>query len=904
MEGEREMSETIGMGMIVRNSEKTIEGCIKSFIDYVDQCVIVEAGESTDDTPKILRKLAMEYKKIELYQFEWIDDFAAARNFSFSKLTTDWYMWVDSDDIVANPHKLRELADKATPDVAAIWFPYYYALDEFGNLTTLFERERLLRAKLGWIWKGRLHETVSPITEGKFVRTDEVVIQHNHLASGPRNDRNFRILNIMLKESPEDKRIWLYLGHQHFAVREWLDAAKWYLKFGADKGAIDIERYQALNYCSKAMREFKDPQAVDVALMALELFPGYKDSYLELAHSYLALGDFDKALHWAEMSDAKATITEPPHIIFINPLDYTYNKFCLQAECYLKKGIFEKAFEFLQKAFEIRPQPSLQENINFVRDMVRRERAANSIKTLATHLLDGQEISKLPDLLKVVPYWMKDLPDYQMLKSGVGFYTKDMQSKPEIVEKEDGSVLINVGNVTDVGWLLKELDKTHDKVTAICPFPTSETKQIQVLSQTDFEEIVTAVPGRHLINLQREPSRMICEYDKKPPQGLCVRIFCGQGLENWNPQTIRDIGCGGSETWAAYTAKELAKRDCQPIIYGMDNQVWDGVIYRHFSLYNPTSIMSHLFISSRVPELFNTAILTKQRWLWFHDIHRWQRFTPEIASEIDALVVLSQWHVNFIKATYPFLKDAEVIDMDKNILTYDDCETQGSWYTDAKASHLPKLVILGNGIDTERFSELTEKRIPHRFIWLSSPDRGLEQVLDLWPLLKKALPDAELNIYYGWEYFDSALSDPHYRSFKEKIRKLVGQPGVEWRGRIGQAELARELMKADCLLYPPPHGFRETYGIAFLEAQAAGVLCFYRKNGALGETIGDRGIPLENNMTQEEIVDIIVSTLHNVDRCDKIRRSGREYAMGRSWGRQVEKLLEVYQSIELQQSQP
>jgi len=113
-------------------------------------------------------------------------------------------------------------------------------------------------------------------------------------------------------------------------------------------------------------------------------------------------------------------------------------------------------------------------------------------------------------------------------------------------------------------------------------------------------------------------------------------------------------------------------------------------------------------------------------------------------------------------------------------------------------------------------------------------------------------------------------------------------------------QLANELAKSDVMLYPPPHGFRETYGIAFLEAQAAGVICFYRQNGALGETIGKRGVPLKLDATKEEIVSIIVSTLHNVEKCGKIRESGIDYAMKCSWEVQAEKLLEVYRRLDEQ----
>ena len=101
-------------------------------------------------------------------------------------------------------------------------------------------------------------------------------------------------------------------------------------------------------------------------------------------------------------------------------------------------------------------------------------------------------------------------------------------------------------------------------------------------------------------------------------------------------------------------------------------------------------------------------------------------------------------------------------------------------------------------------------------------------------------------------------------------------------------------MKADVMLYPPPHDFRETYGIAFLEAQAARVLCFYRKNGALGETIGNRGVPLENNMTKEAIVKEITTVLNDTARSEKLRDKGRKYAMSRDWGVQAKKVLDLY----------
>lgn len=884
---------TLGVAIIARNAEATIKECIQSFAPYVDQIVVVLAGKSTDKTARLAKKAS---SKVELYDFEWIDDFAAARNFSFSKFKTDWLFWMDSDDVVYQAENLKGLIEKAEPKVGAIWLPYHYAIDEFGNVHTLYIRERILKAEYGWIWRGRLHETISPLTPCKFVKTEDVIILHKHKGGEPRNERNFRILNIMYQENPEDKRVWLYLGHQNFAAQNWMEAAQWYLKFGTDNGAIAVERYQALCYCVKALRNMQDNQAIDTALMAIELFPNYKDAYLELAHSYLMIGDADKAIHWVMLSDKKDLIEEPPQIIFINPLEYTFNKYALLSECYMKKGDFTTALNYLREAYKIRPIPDVMQNIKYIDMLLTRNRVADSLKILAVHLLNNKELVKLKSLLESVPYWFRDLPDYKQLETGIKHYTANIVDKPEIAELEDNVALVNISNVVDIESLLDELDK-YDKVTLIAPLPKEDSMQINTYSQTDLERLITSKDGRHILNLQREQTRIICEYDKKPPEGLRVRLFTGMGLEHWSPQTIREIGCGGSETALAWTAREFAKRDCYPILYGMDNQVWDGVVYREHSTYKPDSIPCDLFITSRVPQVFNDDIPAKQKWLWLHDIHVRDGLTPEIAERVDLIMTLSHWQAGHIKRVYPFLKDAEIIDMEENEVTYDDTWTGGCFFEDASISKVPPIAIIGNGIDIERF-DITEERIPRRFIWCSSPDRGLEEVLNMWPLIKKALPDAELKIFYGWNYFDSTLFIPEQRSFKERIRKLIRQDGVEWCGRVGQEEIARELCKADIMLYPPPHQFRETYGIAFLEAQAAGVLCFYRENGALGETIGNRGIPLPMDMEPEQVVSRIVEVISNEKLCNSLREGAKKYARKRTWGRQAEKILELYRRLE------
>lgn len=890
--------QSIGVALICRNSEQTIASCIESFIGSVDQCVVVKAGVSTDKTPEILDGLKAKYPNLELYDFDWVDDFSAARNFSFSKLKTDWLLWVDSDDNLYNAEKLKSLAENAPPEVGAIWFPYHYSIDEFGNPTTVYERERLLRAKYGWVWRSRLHETVSPITQCKYVRTDEVIVRHEHTTGDSRKGRNFRILNLMLKDDPSDKRVWMYLGHQHFACQEWAKATEWYLKFGRDLGALPLERYQALCYCSKAMRSMRENQAVEVALLALELYPQYKDAYLELAECYLMLGDYDKSIHFAKMADVKEPmITEPPALIFINPQAYTFNKYVLMAECYLKKKEFKTAHDYMLMAYQVRPVPEIQRDIQLIDNEIRKERVIDGIRTLSVELLDTKEVARLPSLLAAIPYWYRETPEYDQIKAGVQHHTKEIVDKPEILE--DGkNVTVNIGNSLTPEKVLAELDKKFDKVTVIAPMPIPESKQVVSYCQKDIEALLISNPGRRIINLQCEPTRIIAEYDhKEMDKGIAVRFFVGQGLEYWSPKTIKEVGCGGSETSAAWLARSLAQKGNQPIIYAMDDQVWDGVVYRPHTAFNPDATHSHLFISSRVPDVFDNNLPALQKWLWMHDICCWDRLTPDRAERINCIVTLSKWHCEHIKRVYPWLKDAEVIDLDEQPKTYDDLWTTGTYFAEEKASHLPKIAILGDAIDTSRFANLTAERVPYRFVWCSSPDRGLEELLKMWPLIKQAMPSATLKIFYGWDYFNSSLHVPEQRMFKERIRELIKQDGVQWCGRVGQDMLPNELAQADAIIYPP-HNFRETYGIAFLEAQAAGVMCFYRENGALGETIGDRGIPIKMDATPEQIVKLVASTLQDKSLCVNVRERARKYGLMRDWAKQADKLLTLYRRLE------
>jgi len=86
---------TISACMIVKNEENNIEKCINSIKELVDEIVIVDT-DSSDKTREIASKFTNK-----IFDFKWVDDFSAARNFSLEKASGDWILIIDADETIS-----------------------------------------------------------------------------------------------------------------------------------------------------------------------------------------------------------------------------------------------------------------------------------------------------------------------------------------------------------------------------------------------------------------------------------------------------------------------------------------------------------------------------------------------------------------------------------------------------------------------------------------------------------------------------------------------------------------------------------------------------------------------------------------------------------------------------------
>ena len=90
---------------------------------------IVDTG-STDAT----KQIAARYTS-RVYDFVWVDDFAAARNFSFSKATKEYILWLDADDVFLESDRkaFEDLKHTLDPSTDLVMMKYHVGFDAQGN---------------------------------------------------------------------------------------------------------------------------------------------------------------------------------------------------------------------------------------------------------------------------------------------------------------------------------------------------------------------------------------------------------------------------------------------------------------------------------------------------------------------------------------------------------------------------------------------------------------------------------------------------------------------------------------------------------------------------------------------------------------------------------------------------
>jgi len=180
----------LSLCMIVRNEEGNLAQCLESVRGAVDEIVILDTG-STDGTREIARRYTDR-----VYDYGWEDDFARARNASFSLAGKPFILWLDADDVLDPPEaeKLTALKVRLDDSVDAVMMPYHYAFSPDGKPSLVFDRERIVRKSAGFSFSGAVHEAMT--VSGHVIR-EEIVVRHTGRHGENSSRRNLRIYEAM-----------------------------------------------------------------------------------------------------------------------------------------------------------------------------------------------------------------------------------------------------------------------------------------------------------------------------------------------------------------------------------------------------------------------------------------------------------------------------------------------------------------------------------------------------------------------------------------------------------------------------------------------------------------------------------------------------------------------------------
>lgn len=309
-----------------------------------------------------------------------------------------------------------------------------------------------------------------------------------------------------------------------------------------------------------------------------------------------------------------------------------------------------------------------------------------------------------------------------------------------------------------------------------------------------------------------------------------IALYVGQGpLGIWGPWSLKD-GIGGSEEAVVQLSRQLSLLGWKVTIfatpgdragydqyrgYAMSEELGDKTgetdyfapLWKQYYEFNPKDEFDVL-IAWRNPGFFDYEFKARKKYLWLHDVMDNEEFTKERLNNLDKVIFVGQYHAELYRG---------IIQEEK-------------WF------------VSGNGIMPEAFEGKQLERIPHRMVYMSSYNRGLKILLDHWDEIKKEVPDATLDIYYGWGSYDALNKDnPERMEWKNSmVKQMKKLDDVTDHGKISHEQIIHEIMTADIFAYPCI--FPEVYCISYIKAISGGAypvtsdyaeLEHYKKHGGI-----------------------------------------------------------------------
>lgn len=553
-------------------------------------------------------------------------------------------------------------------------------------------------------------------------------------------------------------------------------------------------------------------------------------SCLKISDHYQSFGDYENSIQWALKSTTiKENWAEP----YFNLAKSYY--FMAQRGGPEERRNWEKSIHFAKLGLSFPPTKT----ILFVNPLER---------DYEIHKYLNFAMSRVGDLRGAISSAKQGLsarPDDQSLKNNIKVYESNIirSEIQENLQKLVSNDEISEDTKLAISNLLNK--KEDSKETQVEQSSTSNQK-------VNFDGLKMFLESKKKERENPESTILTFRSESK----LDIIVYVGSGPEPWSPETMKRTGIGGSETAVIEMSKRLASFGHNVRVYGdCENLegIYDGVEYAHFTKFR--NLDCDVLISSRRPHAFDDEynVKSKINICWVHDVGCGSALTHARALRIDKFLCLSKWHRDYFLSIH------------KNV-------------------HPEQVLVTSNGVDLSRFPGTSSKNY-RKAVYSSSPDRGMEVAIKIWPEVRIRIPDAELHIFYGfdvWEASARSVNDRGQLDLIDRLKKMLQdnkKNGVFYHGKVDQKRLAEEYESAGVWAYPT--WFTETSAISAMEAQAAGLSIITSPIAALNETVGDRGVMIPGDWLsqsyQDKFIDAVVHAMLN-PKTEEEQQTLRNYA--------------------------
>jgi glycosyltransferase involved in cell wall biosynthesis len=286
---------TISVCMIVKDEEKVLGRCLESLGELADEIIIVDTG-STDSTKQIAAKYTDK-----IYDFTWIHDFSAARNYSFSKATMDYIYVADADEVIDDENRQRFwlLKQNLLPEIEIVQMKYANQLSF--NTTYNFDMEyrpKLYKRLRSFRWVEPVHENVilSPI-----IYDSDIVIRHMPLSNHAGRDFD-TFQRVIKREGKLSPKLYEMYARELFIAGEKKDfvmAFPYFKEFSDQEEYSDRERKICECILVKCYRMDQDITGMmKYCLRNIADGKGSSEVCYELGEYFMENGDFREATIW------------------------------------------------------------------------------------------------------------------------------------------------------------------------------------------------------------------------------------------------------------------------------------------------------------------------------------------------------------------------------------------------------------------------------------------------------------------------------------------------------------------------------------------------------------------------------------------------------------------------------